>query len=72
MNLTFSGKAMSTHPKKSNKSKSSLFLAIVVILGSTIIVSGSAVFGFSILWKECSRLIENIPIAYPSSWNTNN
>jgi hypothetical protein len=34
---------------------------------SIFIVCGSIIFGFSILWKECSRLLTN-PVIYPSSW----
>lgn len=40
---------------------------ILLLSLGTIIVGSVVVFSFLIVWKECSRLINN-PALYPSSW----
>lgn len=40
---------------------------ILLLSLGTIIIGSVVVFSFFIVWKECSRLINN-PVIYPSSW----
>jgi hypothetical protein len=47
-------------------SKQSIKEIVFITLGTSIIC-GSAVFGFSFLWKERSQPIAN-PVIHPSSW----
>jgi hypothetical protein len=51
---------MSTNSRQSAKE-------IILLSLGTLIICGSFVYGFSALWKECSRLLSN-PVIYPSSW----
>jgi hypothetical protein len=55
---------MSANSRRSTKE-------IILLSLSTLIICGSFAYGFSVLWKECSRLLTN-PVIYPSSWRVMN
>jgi hypothetical protein len=57
-------KIMFNNSKQSTKEE--LLVSIVTVI-IAVTICGSAVFGASIVWKECSRLVAN-PTIYPSSW----